>query len=112
MCIARTILVFLITLSVALLPVASGTGLASKPADAIEMSAMEDMDCCPHKADPCDRMDGCASMAGCALHCFNFAVGGAQLPIVALTRADNTPVLQDDNVPSQLGSPPFRPPRV
>jgi len=112
MCIARTILVFLITLSVALLPVASGTGLASKPADAIEMSAMEDMDCCPHKADPCDRMDGCASMAGCALHCFNFAVGGAQLPIVALTRADNTPVLQDDNVPSQSGSLPFRPPRV
>ena len=110
--IARTILALLITLSVALLPAAGGAGLASKSAGTIEMSAMEDMDCCPHKADPCDRMDGCASMAGCALHCFNFAVGGAQLPIVALTLADNTPVLQDDNVPSQSGSPPFRPPRV
>jgi hypothetical protein len=109
---ARTILIFLIALSVALLPAASGAGLASKSADTIEMSAMEDMDCCPHKANPCDRMGGCASMAACALHCFNFAVGGVQLPIFALTLANNMPVLQDDNVPSQLGSPPFRPPRV
>ncbi len=110
--IARTILALLITLSVALLPVASGAGLASKPADTIEMSAMEDMDCCPHKANPCDRMDGCASMAACALHCVTFAANSAPLLFVGLTLADNMPVLRDDNVPSQSGSPPFRPPRV
>src|SRR6267142_1789836 len=103
--IARTILALLITLSVALLPVASGAGLASKPADAIEMSAMEDMDCCPHKANPCDRMDGCASMATCALHCFTFAVSSAPLPFVSLTLANNMPALQGDNVPSQSGIP-------
>ena len=112
MSIARTILALLIALSVALLPVAGSAGLASKSADMIEMSAMEDMDCCPHKANPCDRMGGCASMAACALHCFTFAVSSAPLPFVGLTLADNMPVLQDDNVPSQSGSPPFRPPRV
>jgi hypothetical protein len=112
MSIARTILVFLIALSVALLPTAGGAGLASKSADTIEMSAMEDMDCCPHKANPCDRMDGCASMATCVVHCFSFAASGVRLPFVGLTLADNMPVLQDDNVPSQSGSPPFRPPRV
>ena len=112
MSIARTILVFLIALSVALLPAAAGAGLSSKSADTIEMSSMEDMDCCPHKANPCDKMGGCASMATCALHCFSFAVNGAPVPFVALTLADNMPVLQDGNVPSQSGIPPFRPPRV
>jgi hypothetical protein len=112
MSIARTILVLFIALSVVLLPAGGGAGLSSKSADTIEMSSMEDMDCCPHKANPCDRMGGCTSMAACALHCFNFAVGGVQLPIVALTLADDMPVLQDGNVHSQLGSPPFRPPRV
>jgi hypothetical protein len=111
MSIARTILVALITLSVALLPVADSAGVA-KSADTIEMSSMEDMDCCPHKADPCDRMDGCASMAACALHCFTFAVSSAPLPFLGLTLADNMPVLEDGNVPSQSGSVPFRPPRV
>jgi hypothetical protein len=113
MCIARTILVLLIALSVALLPAAAGAGLSSKSADTTEMSAMEDMDCCPHKVNPCDQMDGCTSMATCALHCFNFAASGVPLPVVDLLMlADNMPVLQDGNVPSQSGSPPFRPPRV
>jgi hypothetical protein len=111
MSIARTILVLLIALSVAL-PAAGGAGLASKSADSIEMSAMEDMDCCPHKANPCDRMGACTSMAACAPHCFTFAVNGAPLPFVGLTLADKMPVLQDGNVPSQSGIPPFRPPRV
>ncbi len=112
MSLARTILVALITLSVALLPAAGSAGLSLKSADTIEMSAMEDMDCCPHKANPCDRMDGCASVATCALHCFTFAVSSAPLPFVSLTLANNMPALQGDNVPSQSGIPPFRPPRV
>jgi uncharacterized membrane protein len=112
MSIARTILVLLISLSVVLLPAAAGAGLSLKSADTIEMSAMVDMDCCPHKANPCDRMDGCASMATCVVHCFSFAASGVRLPFVGLTLADNMPVLQDGNVPSQSGIPPFRPPRV
>ena len=112
MSLVRTILVCLIALSVAMLPAAVGIGIPSKSADAIEMSSMEDMDCCPHKANACDRMDGCASMATCVVHCFSFAVTSVPLPSVALTLADNMPVLQDSNVDSQSGSPPFRPPRV
>jgi len=112
MSIARTILVLLIALSVALLPTAGGAGLASKSADTIEMSAMEGMDCCPHNANPCDRMGGCTSMATCALHCFTFAVSSAPLLFVGLTLAGKMPVLEDCNVHSQSGCPPFRPPRV
>ena len=35
---------------------------------------MDDMDCCPHKANPCEKaMEDCTAMATCALKCFNFA---------------------------------------
>jgi hypothetical protein len=112
MSIGRTILALLIALSVAMLPAAVGSGLGIKSADMTEMSSMEDMDCCPHKANPCDQMDGCTSMAACALHCFSF-LGSASLPFAyPLALANRMPVLQDGNIHSQTSSPPFRPPRV
>ena len=61
---ARTILAILIALSVATLPAAAGAIIASKSADMTEMSAMDDMDCCPRQANPCDKgMTDCGSMA-------------------------------------------------
>ena len=58
--IGRTILALLIALSVAMLPAAGGASVAVKSGDATEMSAMEDMDCCPPKVNPCDKgMNDC-----------------------------------------------------
>jgi hypothetical protein len=113
MLIARTILALLIALSLAVLPAASGAGPALKSTAAVKMVAIGDMDCCPHKATPCDEaMDGCAAMATCALKCFSFA-GGSFLPLVyPVTLADWMPPLQGGDFQSQTSNPPFRPPRV
>src|SRR5437868_7672501 len=105
--IGRTILALLIALSVAMLPAAGGAGLGLKSTDMAEMSDMADMDCCPHKTNPCDQMDGCASMATCALKCFTFA-GSPSLPFVyPLALADQMPLLQSSDFRPQTSSPPF-----
>lgn len=118
--VARTILAFVIALSLATLPAAAHAGLAGKPMDASatnqmggeDMSAMDDMDCCPHKSDPSKKaVDDCAAMAGCVL-CTGFlgaATSSLNFPLLLSTRAF---LSASDPLPSQAGSPPFRPPRV
>jgi hypothetical protein len=126
--IGRTILALLIALSVAMLPAAAGAGSRSTPpADmsgdisttdvlssdmsATDMSAMEG-DCCPHKANPCDKANDCATMAACALKCFSFA-GTAWSAITFPASFANLAIpFGDGPPPSQMGSPPFRPPRA
>ena len=112
--IARIIWAALIALSVALLPAAGGAAFKLKPTDITETSGSEpEHDCCPPGSDPCDMaVDGCGSMATCALKCFSFATGfGAPLtdPWMLSSRL---PLLENDGLRSQTGSPPFRPPRV
>ena len=110
--IGRTILALLIALSVAMLPAAGGAGVKS-PAPA-GMSVMEDMpDCCPHKADPCEKaMDDCAAMATCALKCFSFAATASSIIVFPSTLASMMTPFAANPFASQTGSPPFRPPRV
>jgi hypothetical protein len=110
--IGRTILALLIALSVAMLPAATGTNIAVKSTDVTEMAdmaAMEDMDCCPHKAKLCDD---CSSMATCPLTCFGFSATSSSnviFPSLVVTLS----LLPGANAfHPQEGSPPFRPPRV
>src|SRR5215472_3423310 len=113
MAFARTILAMLIALSLALLPAAAGAAFTLKAQDATEMSAAEPMhDCCPPKANPCDKTtDDCGSMAACAMKCFGYS--GDASPLVYLpTHADAVPLFESGDFHSQTGSPPFRPPRV
>ena len=71
--IGRTILAVLVALSVAILP-AVGAAVVTQSAAPAGMSMTDDMDCCPHKANPCEKaMEDCTAMATCALKCFNFA---------------------------------------
>jgi hypothetical protein len=113
MSVGRTILALLVALSVAMLPAAAGAGVSVKSPAQADMSAMEDMhDCCP-KANPCDKaMDDCGTMATCALKCFSFA--GTSLSIIAFPSisAAMTAAFFSNPFSSQMGSPPFRPPRV
>jgi hypothetical protein len=108
----RTILALLIALAVALLPAAGGAGVKS-PAPA-GMSVMEDMpDCCPYKADPCEKaMDNCGTMATCALKCFSFAGTASSIIVSPSTFASITISFAANPLSSQTGSPPFRPPRA
>jgi hypothetical protein len=129
--IGRTILALLIALSVAMLPAAAGTGLrSSASADmsstatdmpssdmsatdmaAMDMSAMEG-DCCPHKANPCDKADDCRTMATCVLKCFSFAGTAWSTITFPSSFAKLAVPFGGAALPSQTGSPPFRPPRT
>jgi hypothetical protein len=113
MSIGRTILALLVALSVALVPAAGGAGVSASSPNPADMSAMEDMhDCCP-KANPCDKaMDDCGTMATCALKCFSFAATLSSTIAFPATFAKMTPLLGGNPFSSQMGSPPFRPPRV
>ena len=113
MSIGRTILALLIALSVALLPAAAGAGVSVKSPAQADMSAMEDMhDCCP-KANPCDKaMDDCGTMATCALKCFSFAATSSSNIVFPAIFAKLTLSFAANPFSSQMGSPPFRPPRV
>jgi hypothetical protein len=107
----RTIFALLIALSVAMLP-ARAAAFKVTSQDATEMSASEPMhDCCPPAANPCDK-DDCGSMAVCASTCFVYAGGVASLLVYPTMLAGVMPVLSSGAGPSQLGSPPFRPPRA
>jgi hypothetical protein len=111
--IGRTILALLITLSVAVLPAAGGAGMSSKSPAQADMSAMEDMsDCCPHKASPCDKADGCGTMATCALKCFSFAGASSSIIVFPSSFAKVVAAVAGNPLSSQTGSPPFRPPRI
>jgi hypothetical protein len=131
MAFARTILAFLIALSVVMLPATGGAAFKLKLPDGseqvgVEMSAVEPMstvepmsavepmdDCCPHAANPCGQaMDNCGSMATCALTCLSFA-GGFSSPLnYSLTLATTMPLFDSGGFRAQTNSPPFRPPRV
>src|SRR6516162_35829 len=80
--VGRAILVLLLALSVAVQPMKGGAAIAVKSTDMSGMatgmdhmsSAMEDMDCCPHKKAPTDQAipDCCSSMATCPMNCLGF----------------------------------------
>lgn len=115
---ARITLAMLIALSVAMLPAAGIAAFKPKSSatdmQGMEMSASQPMhDCCPGEVSPGDKaMDDCGSMAACALKCFSYA-GGVWSPLgYSLKLAELVPPCQSDAVHSQIGSPPFRPPRV
>lgn len=103
----RIVLALLIALSVALLPAAGGAVAASSPV------AIEHSDCCPSADTPCDKaMDGCASMAPCALKCFSLtATPLTAMAVPAPVRAV-LPMRVAEHPDPQRGVPPFRPPRI
>ena len=117
---ARAILAFVIAVSLVALPAAGQAHVAVKPMDAPathqmaaeDMAAMDDMDCCPHKSDASHKMvDHCAAMVGCVL-CTGFlgaAPSNLNFPLLISSRTVSSP---SEPLPSQAGSPPFRPPRV
>ena len=110
--IGRTILAILIALSVAILPAAGAAVVSSQSAAPEGMSMTDDMDCCPHKANPCDKADDCGTMATCALKCFSFAGTPSSIFVFPPTFAKMTASLAVNPFSSQTGTPPFRPPRV
>lgn len=105
----QAILVALVAFSVALVPLSGGMAF-SMPHGAF---AAQQADCCPH-GKPCEKKtDGCGSMAGCALKCFNFSGAVVSGVVVKPAPAANLePVLASLGLPSHPTTPPSPPPRV
>lgn len=113
--IARIMLAAVVALSVAMLPAAGGFAAGSYT---MEVSAPEVMpDCGHHHHAPIDktqkRTNDCASMAGCALKCFNF--NGITFFGIAFSSPAGValdPIRMSDDIPPRMDGLPFRPPRV
>src|SRR5206468_3520028 len=90
---------------------------ATAEAQAAESAAMMAMPDCAHRhALPSDETPASpqdpSAMAGCAVHCFNFAGLAVSAPAVLPGHGTTLePVRVSDGAPSQMGLPPFRPPR-
>jgi hypothetical protein len=101
----------LVALSVAMLPFASGVSVPGS-IDILASGSMPDG--CDHAApgDASKAGGDCASMAACAAKCFNYA--GTLVPETAAVPIGLSvlPIPDSDLVVSQIGNPPFRPPRV
>lgn len=113
--IGRIIIAVVVGVAVATLPAA--IGFAANVPTATEMSASETMpDCDHHHNLPSDKTqktaNDCACMAACALKCFNFtATVISGIAFSSPASAALKPVRTRIHVASQMGSPPFRPPR-
>jgi hypothetical protein len=113
--IGRNIIAILISLSVATLPAAAGfvsnMPTASKMPVSVAMADCEHHDKVP-SGQTQKTTDNCASMAACALTCFNFT-GTPLSGFVCLSPSSTAlkPVRMTAHVSSLMGSPPFRPPR-
>jgi len=114
---ARTILIFLIALAVAVLP-ASGGAVVLHPqsADISDVSASTDgkHDCCPPRQLPLQKGidDCCSSMATCSMSCFGIAETSTLLIVFPLPLGSLPVSFLTDPLRSQTCSPPFRPPRA
>jgi hypothetical protein len=114
----RTILIFLIALSVAMLPAAGdAASLHSKSADAPDVSAsMEAIevmhDCCPPKQLPPQKAidDCCSSMATCSMNCFGIAEASTFLILFPLLLGSLPVSFLSNPLRPQTANPPLRPP--
>jgi hypothetical protein len=111
--IGRTILAFLIALSLATLPMAGAFAVPQDEATASEVAVTSAHDCCEGDGTPAGHaMKECQAAAGCATKCFNFfAVALAGVTISLPTGGMDSPLVSDP-IHSQTASLPFRPPRA
>lgn len=118
----RTIVAFLIAVSVAVLPVAGSAALLSKSVEsgaAAAMAVSDDGtsamdDCCPDPGAPCGQNNiDCPKMAVCAAQAVSIAPVTISQLIDPASRATPLPKVANQVVPPPNdGSPPFRPPRI
>lgn len=104
----------IVAFAVAVLPAVGGAVRVAKAMEAASMASAEQ--CCEHGAQPCEQdrhaTDDCASIAVCAVKCFNFAglaacdVSYVPAGAVAVT-IPAAPIFVSHTDP-----PPFPPPRI
>jgi len=111
--IGRTILAFLVALSLAMLPMAGPVAVPRDEPTVSEAVVASAHDCCDHESMPADHvMKECQASAGCLAKCFNFyavVFSGVAIPS-PIGGTESRFVSHPFH--SETASPPFRPPRV
>lgn len=110
--IVRTILALLLTLSVAFLPATGSVAAAGLSSDPAIFASMPDCDHCPPADHSSKAMDGCMSIAGCAVKCFNYVGATVSAPMFVSMERHLEASRTSQVTPSEIANPPFRPPRV
>jgi hypothetical protein len=111
--IGRTILAFLVALSLALLPMAGAFAVPSDEPTASDVVVASEHDCCDHESMPADHMmKDCQASASCTAKCLNFyalVFSGVTIPLpIGGTESH----FVSNPFHSQTASPPYRPPRA
>lgn len=111
--IARTILTFLVTLSLAVVPVGGGFAVdTDELAAANEVVASSSHDCCDEGTPAGPMMKECQASAGCAAKCFNIYALEFSEAMLPSPIGGTKLFFASDPIYSRTTSPPFRPPRV
>jgi len=126
----RTILVFLLALSLAMLPMARAfivSGDQAVASEAVVASAQEDCDhtamgsdvvvtsghdCCDHEMIPPHPMKGCPGSGDCIAKCFGLYAVVFSSTALACAIGGTEPGFVSSPFHSRTASPPFRPPRA
>src|SRR6266436_1866143 len=111
--IGRTILTFLVALSLAMAPVAGAFVMQKDEVTASNVVVASAHDCCDDEGMPADHvMKDCQASAGCTTKCFNvYGELFSSAMIVPPNGGTEAPFVSKPFY-SQTTSPPFRPPRV
>ena len=119
MAIARTIVAIWVAVSVALLPIAGGMAVASAPTATAKATVVSMPECCDHDDGMAmehpsmnDMGNECQANAGCVAKCFSLCGAMFWGPILHPPIAKGEPSPWTQPLRSQVGNPPFRPPRV
>ena len=111
--IGRTILAFLITVSLAVVPIVGAFSMPNDQVAASEPAITSAHHCCDNEgtlADP--TIKECRAAAGCFAKCFNFYAVEISSPMIHPANGGKESIFVDQAVLSPAGSPPFRPPRA
>jgi hypothetical protein len=111
--IGRTILAFLVALSLALLPMAGAFAVPGDEPMASDVVDASAHDCCDHESTPADHvMKECQASAGCTAKCFNFyALVFSGVTILSPIGGTESHFVSNPFY-SHTASPPYRPPRA
>jgi len=109
----RTIIVFLLTFSVAMLPMAGGFVAASETATVSEVAVVSAHNCCDQDGMPtAPTMNDCQAGAGCATKCFSLFNSTIYAKLLVPQRPEAEFSFAMKPFCSQPINPPFRPPRI
>jgi hypothetical protein len=111
--IGRTILTFLVALSLAMAPVAGAFALQKGEPTASNEVVASPHDCCDDEGMPADHvMKECQASAGCTAKCFSFYAVEFSSATLPSPIGGTKSYFASGPFCSQTGSPPFRPPRI